>query len=84
MKKALQGKELEERAIELGLDIQGQAITQSVSGRHKRADDYELQKRVYEAERSHRESKLWIIALVSSVASVISAITAIVAVTLSK
>ncbi len=77
MAKLLQGDELEKRAIELGVDTQGSPITQSVSGRHKRADDCELQRRVFEAERSMRESKLWIIALVSAVASVVSAITAL-------
>ncbi len=75
MAKLLQGDELEKRAIELGVDIQGSPITQSVSGRHKRADDCELQRRVIEAERSKRESKLWIIALASAVASIVSAIT---------
>ncbi len=77
MAKLLQGDELEKRAIKLGVDIQGPPITQSVSGRHKRADDCELQRRVIEAERSERESKLWIIALASAVASIVSAITAL-------
>ena len=80
MRKLLQGDELEKRAIELGVGIQGSPITQSISGRHKRADDAELQHRVSEAERSQRESKLWIVALVSSIASVISAVTALCAV----
>jgi type IV secretory pathway component VirB8 len=43
-----------------------------------------LQRRVIEAERSHRESRLWLIAVISSIASVISAATAIVAVVLGK
>jgi len=84
LSKLLQGDDLEKRAIELGIDIQGSAITQSSMGRHKRADDSELQRRILEAERSKRESKLWLIAVISSVASVISAITAIVAVALIK
>ncbi len=58
MAKLLQGDELEKRVIELGVDIQGSPITQSVSGRHKRVDDCELQRRVIEAERSKRESRL--------------------------
>ncbi len=41
MAKLLQGDELEKRAIKLGVDIQGPPITQSVSGRHKKADDFE-------------------------------------------
>jgi hypothetical protein len=52
MKKILEGDELEQRARELGVDIQGELITQSSLGRHQRASDYELQRRVIEAERS--------------------------------
>ena len=77
MGKLLQGEQLEARALELGIDIQGSPITQSVSGKQKKADDHELQKRVIEAERNRRESKLWLIALISSIASVVSALTAI-------
>ena len=84
MKRLLQGDELEKRAIELGIDIQGPAITQSSMGRQKRADDSELQRRVIEAERSLRESRLWLLTVISAIASVISAATAIVAVWLSK
>jgi hypothetical protein len=80
MKKILEGEALEQRARKLGVDIQGGPITQSISGRHKRADDYELQKRVIEAERSIRESRLWLIALISAIASVLSALTALLAV----
>ena len=80
MKKLLEGDALEQRARELGCDMQGGPITQSVSGRHKRADDAELQRRVIEAERSIRESRIWILAVLSAVASVSSAITAIIAV----
>ena len=77
MSKLLKGEQLEERALELGVDIQGSPITQSVSGKQIKADDHELQKRVIEAERSRRESKLWLIALISAIASVVSAATAI-------
>jgi len=80
MKKLLEGEKLEKRARELGIDIQGDAITQSVSGRHKKAYDSELQRRVLEAERAIREHRLWIIALVSAIASVLSAATALVAI----
>ncbi len=80
MKKQLEGETLERRAKELGLDIMGDFITQSVSGRHKRATDSELQRRVTEAERAIRENRLWWIALISAIASVISATTAIIAV----
>ena len=84
MSKLLQGDDLEKRAIELGIDIKGEAITQSSMGRKKRADDCELQRRIIEAERSNRESRLWLIAVISAIASVISAATAIIAVVLSK
>jgi hypothetical protein len=40
------------------VDNQGDAITQSSSGRRRRADDVELQRRVLEAERSIRKSRL--------------------------
>jgi hypothetical protein len=80
MNKLLQGDELERRAVELGIDIQGDAVTQSSSGRHRRVDDAELQRRVLEAERSIRESRLWILALTSAIASIVSAAAALVAV----
>ena len=73
----LAGEELEQRARQLGVDIQGDLITKSSSGRAKRAPDYELQRRVIEAERSRRESQLWLIALISAIAAVASAVAAI-------
>jgi len=76
----LQGDDLEKRARKLGVDVEGDARTQSSSGRAPRAPDYELQRRVSEAERSVRDSRLWILALISAVASVLSAAAAIVAV----
>ena len=82
MAKLLQGEELEKRAIELGVDIQGPPRTQSASGRSPRADDNELQRRVLDAERSIREQRLWLIAVISAIASVLSAVTALVAVLL--
>ncbi len=80
MKKILDGDALEKHAEKLGLDTKGDYIIQSVSGRHKRATDAELQRRVIEAERAIRENRLWWIALISAIASVISAATAIIAV----
>jgi hypothetical protein len=80
MGKLLDGKALEQRAQELGVDIMGDPITQSSVGRAPRAPDWELQRRVIEAERSLRESRLWILALVSAVASLASAISALIAV----
>lgn len=80
MEKLLEGAELEGRARELGVDIRGDLIFQSSSGRERRASDYELQRRVIEAERAIRESRLWWIAVISAVASLVSAVIAIIAV----
>jgi hypothetical protein len=76
MTNLLEGVELEKRAHELGVDISGDIRTQSSSGRAPRAPDYELQRRVIEAERRNRESRLWVLAVVSAIASVVSALTA--------
>ena len=80
MAKLLEGDQLEQRARELGVDVVGEPRTQSSSGRAPRASDNELQRRVIEAERSIRESRLWMLAVISAIASVISAIIAFVAV----
>jgi hypothetical protein len=80
MKKLLEGEALIERAKQLGIDTQGELIFASASGRRTQASDYELQRRIIEAERSRRESRLWLIALVSAIASVFSAIVALIAV----
>ena len=75
-KRLLTGQELEQRARELGVDIQGSPRTGSSSGARPRAEDNELQQRVMEAERANRESRLWLLALISALASVISALAA--------
>jgi hypothetical protein len=80
MARLLEGKKLEDRARELGVDLLGDLRTQSSSGRSPKAADFELQRRVIEAERRNRESRLWILALVSSIASVFSALAALWAV----
>ncbi len=79
MPKLLQGDELERRCIELGVNIEGPPRTQSSSGVSPRASDFELQRRLLEAERSNRESRLWLLALISAIASAFSAIVALVA-----
>ena len=76
----LTGAALESRARELGVDIEGDPRTHSSSGRAPRASDYELQRRVLEAERGIRESRLWILAVISAIASVLSAAAAMIAV----
>ena len=75
-----EGDELEKRCLDLGIDIQGERIFQSANGRFKRAGDYELQLRLSEALRSRRESRLWLLALISAIASVASAVAAFLAV----
>ena len=76
----LTGAALENRARELGIDVEGDLRTQSSSGRAPRASDYELQRRVLEAERGIRESRLWLLAVISAIASVLSAAAAMIAV----
>ena len=75
-----EGDALEKSVRELGVGIQGGPRFQSASGIEPRAPDYELQRRYIEAKRSIRESRLWIVALVSAVASACSAATALYAV----
>jgi hypothetical protein len=84
MANLLEGNKLEQRCRELGINIQGSPRTQSSSGDNPRASDYELQRRLIEAERSIRENRTWIVALLSAIASVVSAITALVALHISK
>ncbi|MDE2135488.1 MAG: hypothetical protein KGJ49_12940 [Alphaproteobacteria bacterium] len=84
MAKILGGEELERRCRELGVDTQGTPRTQSSSGSSPRASDYELQRRLIEAERSIRENRLWLVALMSAIASVISAGAALFALYMSK
>lgn len=79
MSKLLQGEELGKRCIELGVNIEGLPWTQSASGNLPRASDFELQRRLLEAERSVRESRLWLLALISAIAAVLSAAVALVA-----
>jgi hypothetical protein len=84
MSKLLQGSELEQRCTELGISIEGPPRTQSSPPNSPRASDFELQRRLLEAERSLRESRLWLVALISSVASVLSAAAALVALFVAK
>ena len=68
--KLLQGKALISRAQKLGVSMAELYDTQGV------LSEPELQRRVTEAERSLRESRLWVIAIIAAVASAISAIAA--------
>jgi hypothetical protein len=80
MCKLFTGNDLERKARELGVDIKGDLIFQTTIGREPRAPDYELQRRVTEAERAIRDSRMWIYALISAIASLASAVAAIIAV----
>ena len=80
-KQLLVGADLDRRVKELGIDPTGDQVlgtTQNV--RHPRASDFELQRRVQEAERSIQGGKLWWVAFISALASLASAIAAWVAV----
>lgn len=68
----LEGNELFQRCKELGVSV-------ARSGDGHGQDDSILQGRLLEYERSKREHRLWIVALVSAIASVISALAAWVA-----
>ena len=74
------GEALQLRADELGVNKLGPVEMINSAQFLQPVDDHELQRRVIEAERALRESKLWIVALVSAVASVLSAVVAIIAV----
>ncbi|HKM53533.1 MAG TPA: hypothetical protein VJY33_08980, partial [Isosphaeraceae bacterium] len=78
------GEALERRARKFGVDVLGDPPTRSISGERQRAPDYELQRRVIEAERARREGMLWLFALLSAIASILSAVEAWFAVATSK
>jgi len=80
-KQLLAGEELDQRVKALGVDPTGDQILGTKQNvRHPRASDFELQRRVQEAERSIQGSKLWWVAFISALASLASAIAAWVAV----
>lgn len=78
MKPLPTGEELQARAKKLGVIGTGDESI-NVPGTGTVAltvSDYELQRRVLEAERHLREHRFWMVALISATASVISAIAA--------
>ena len=75
--KELRGRELEERAEELGVSLDE---TWDQAGGKAFLKEPELQRRVREAERARRDRNFWIVALISSIASACSAIAAWIAV----
>ena len=83
-KKLLTGDALRVRAEELGVITSGDGLV-TIPGKGTiplPAPDYELQRRVLEAERHLREHRLWLVAMVSAVASAISAVAAWLAILL--
>lgn len=81
MKPLPTGEALQTRAKKLGVITTGDEYI-NVPGTGTvplRVSDYELQRRVIDAERHRREHRLWMVALFSAAASVISAIAAWVA-----
>ncbi len=78
MKKLLVGEKLRERAVQLGVAMEtDQSVFVPGSGNVPLiAEDYELQRRVLDAERHIRENRLWLVAVISATASVVSALAA--------
>ena len=76
------GDALQARAKELGVIIASdQCILVPGTGNVPHpVSEYELQRRVVEAERHLREHRLWVVALISAIASVASAVGAWLAV----
>lgn len=66
--KLLKGDELTARAEELGVSLS------QLYDSKGHINEPELQRRVAEAERSIRESKLWVVAVIAAMAAVISAL----------
>ena len=82
MKKLPQGEALRDLAESLGIPT-----FEFEGGRASRkfpVEDAELQRRIMEYRRSRRESRLWIIAVVSAAASVLSAAAAFIAVCIGR
>ncbi len=73
-KKLLKGKELDKRMIELGISMANHTVG-SISDL-----EWKYQELVMNAERSIRDGRLWVVALVSAIASLASAVTAMVTV----
>lgn len=74
----LTGAALQTRAEELGVVTSGDGLV-TIPGKDDvllLPGEYELQRRVLEAERHLREHRLWMVAPVSAIASVISALAA--------
>jgi len=75
----------DEREIELRKYAQALGVSlQGISDSDGRFLEQELVERIINAERSLREHRLWIVALISSIASLLSALAAWIAVLANK
>lgn len=72
-KKLLTGEELNKRAKALGINLEDIRAPQI----NEKAFEVLLQLQVQKAERSLRESRLWIVAVVSAIIAVISAVASV-------
>lgn len=78
-KRILTGHELVERAEQLGISIYREDANVPIGTKPIMApvvSEFEIQRRVMEAERHLREQRLWIVAVISAVFAIVSAIAA--------
>jgi len=82
MTKLLTGQELIDECEKRGIDVRGERVSFEDLKKPHRAQptDYELQQRLIEYKRHLRESRMWMLALISALTSFASAIIALVAV----
>jgi len=82
MNKLLTGEELRDECRKNGIDIMGERVAFEDLKKPHRAEttDYELQQRLIEYRRQLRESRMWMLALISALTSLASAVIAVYAV----
>ena len=80
MSKLLRGDELIARCEALGIDTMGEPQPINETRMRHGATTAEMQQRLMAYERSLRESRMWIMALLSALASLASAVVAVLAV----
>ncbi|VAW79355.1 hypothetical protein MNBD_GAMMA12-483 [hydrothermal vent metagenome] len=82
MSKLLTGQELIKACEKRGIDTRGERVKFEDLNKKHRAEptDYELQQRLITYKRHIRESRMWMLALISALTSFSSAIIALIAV----
>ncbi len=82
MTKLLSGEELIKACEKRGIDTRGERIKFEDIKKTHRAEpsDYELQQRLITYKRHIRESRMWMLALISALTSFASAVIALIAV----